>query len=174
VLANVQHELGRPVVAKNVLGAHHMPRLRDVLGQVFWVWVERDPLDACISILDARRHYYGDESRWWSYVPPEYPELEGLDAPGQIAGQVHYLGRFYDRALAEVAGTSVRIRYEELCASPAAVLDAVGDTIERAHGVRIPLRQEPPPSFGFRTYADRDADKETFARLLDDLRRKHG
>jgi hypothetical protein len=172
VLANVQHEFGAPLVAKNILGTYHMPRLRDVLEQVLWVVIERDPLDACISILDARRRYYGgDESRWWSYVPPEYFELEGRGYAEQIAGQVHYLGKFYDRALAEVGGPSVKVRYEDLCASPASALDAVMGEIERAYGHRIELRQAPPPNFAFREYADRDTDKEMFAGLLDDLRR---
>jgi hypothetical protein len=84
---------------------------------------------------------------------------------------VHYLGKFYDRALAEVGGPSVQVRYEDLCASPASALDTVVGEIERAYGHRIELRQAPPPNFGFREYADRDTDKEMFAALLDDLRR---
>jgi hypothetical protein len=168
-LANMQHEFGRPMVAKNILGAYHMPRLRTLLDQVFWVQIERDPLDTCISILDARRRYHEDENRWWSYVPPEYPELASLGFAEQIAGQVHYLGSFYERAFAEVGGTSVRIRYEDLCASAAAVLRTVVDEVEVAYGHRIEIRQEPPSSFMFRTYTDRDNEKEVFARALDKL-----
>ena len=54
-LANVQHELGKPFVAKNVLASYHLAKVREVLGPVVWVYVERDPLDVCISILEARR-----------------------------------------------------------------------------------------------------------------------
>jgi hypothetical protein len=129
-------------------------------------------LDQPLVELSYRRGSYGgDESRWWSYVPPEYFELEGRGYAEQIAGQVHYLGRFYDRALAEVGGTSVRVRYEDLCARPASALEAVVGEIERTYGHRIEFRQAPPPSFGFREYSDRDTDKEMFAGLLDDLRR---
>ena len=40
-------------------------------------YVERDPLDAAVSILDARRKHYDDPRAWWSYVPLEYDQLRG-------------------------------------------------------------------------------------------------
>jgi Sulfotransferase family len=165
-LANVQHEFGRPVAGKNVLSAFHMPKLLDVLGRVLWVLIERDPLDAAVSILDARRRYYSDDlDTWWSYVPPEYPLLETLGYWEQIAGQVHYLGRFYERSLAEVPDeVAVRITYEQLCRDPASVLDAVMKRAASTYDCRIELRKPPPASFQFRTYTDRDDEKETFAR----------
>ena len=71
-LANIQRELGRPYVGKNMLGAYHMAKLNEVLGEVLWVHIERDPLDVAVSILDARRKHYEDLRSWWSYVPLEY------------------------------------------------------------------------------------------------------
>ena len=164
-LANVQHEFGKPFVAKNMLGAYHLPRLRRELGPVLYVLIERDELDAAVSILDARRKYYDDPRAWWSYIPPEYPQLKDLDEWEQIAGQVHYLARFYDQALAEVGEDAVvRVTYEQLARDPAGVLAAVA---ERA-GAGI--RQRPPAEFPFRTHADRAEDKERFAALLEGLR----
>ena len=78
--------------------------------------IERDPLDACVSILDARRKYYSDPAAWWSYVPVEYPLLKDLDPWEQVAGQVHYLGAYYGRELAAV-GADASIR----CQLPGAV-----------------------------------------------------
>jgi hypothetical protein len=170
-LANVQLELGKPFVAKNVLAAYHLDRVGEALEQVVWVYVERDHLDACVSILDARRRYYADPRTWWSYVPPEYPLLEHLDEWGQIAGQVHYLARFYERELARTStGAVVRIRYEELCADPSAVLDAVRATTADAYGYALGVRDEPPASFPVRRYDDRTGDRERFDALLGGLR----
>lgn len=164
-LANVQHELGKPFVAKNMLGAYHLPRLRRELGPVVYVLIERDPLDAAVSILDARRKYYDDPQAWWSYIPPEYPLLKDRDHWEQIAGQVHYLARFYDRALAEVGEDAVvRVTYEQLARDPSSVLAAVA---ERA-GAGI--RQRPPGEFPFRVHADRTEDRQRFAALLERLR----
>jgi LPS sulfotransferase NodH len=164
-LANVQHEFGKPLVAKNMLGAYHLPRLRRELGPVVYVLIERDPLDAAVSILDARRKNYDDPRAWWSYIPPEYPLLKDRDEWEQIAGQIHYLGRFYDRALAEVGEDAVvRVTYERLTRDPASVLAAVSERAEAG------IRQQPPREFPFRVHSDRAEDKQRFAALLERLR----
>ena len=164
-LANVQHELGKPVVAKNMLGAYHMPKLREVLGRVVYVYVERDLLDVCISILDARRKYYDDPRQWWSYVPVEYPLLKDRDEWEQVAGQVHYLRRYLERELDEVGEDAVvRVTYEQLVREPASVLEAV------AARAGAGIAQPPPESFSFRSHDGRDEEKQRFADLLDRLR----
>ena len=164
-LANVQHEFGKPFVAKNMLGAYHLPRLRRELGPVLYVLIERDELDAAVSILDARRKYYDDPRAWWSYIPPEYPRLKDLDEWEQVAGQVHYLARFYQRALAEVGDDAVvRVTYERLAKEPRTVLAEV------AGRAGASIRQEPPSAFPFRVHADRAGEKDRFGRLLDRLR----
>jgi LPS sulfotransferase NodH len=160
-LANVQHELGKPLVAKNMLGAYHMPRLRRELGPVVWVYVERDLLDVCVSILDARRKYYDDPRTWWSYVPVEYPQLKDRDEWEQVAGQVHYLREYLERGLGEVGEDGVvRVTYEQLARSPASVLEAV------AARAGAGIAQAPPDSFPFRTHEGRDEEKQRFAALL--------
>jgi len=161
-LANVQHEFGKPLVAKNMLGAYHMPKLREVLGRVVYVYVERDLLDVCVSILDARRKYYDDPRQWWSYVPVEYPLLKDQDEWDQVAGQVHYLRRYLERELDAVGEDAVvRVTYEQLVREPANVLDAV------AARAGAGIAQEPPESFPFRSHEDRAGERERFAGLLD-------
>jgi hypothetical protein len=164
-LANVQRELGKPYVGKNMLGAYHMGTLGEVLEQVVWVLVERDALDAAVSILDARRKHYDDPRSWWSYVPLEYDQLAGLDEWEQIAGQVHYLSRMYDEELAALGDAGIRVRYEDLCADPAAVLGEVSTRCARLYGDEIPIVARPAP-FPVRLHDDRESDKERFAGLL--------
>ena len=170
-LANVQLALGgKPVAAKNILASYHLPRLRAELGRVVYVYVERDPLDAAVSILDARRKYYDDPRTWWSYTPPEVEQLLGLDEWGQVAGQVHYLQQLYERGLPE-AGLDVVVRttYEEIARRPRSLLEAVAERSREAHGLDIAIAQEPPESFAFRTHEGREDDKERFRSLLDEL-----
>ncbi len=170
-LANVQDALGsRPVAAKNILASYHLPRLRETLGKVVYVYVERDPLDAAVSILDARRRYYEDPRTWWSYTPPEVEELLELDEWGQVAGQVHYLQRLYERGLPQAgADVVVRTTYEEIARRPRSLLEAVAERSREAHGTDIAVAQEPPASFPFRTHEEREDDKARFRELLDDL-----
>jgi sulfotransferase family protein len=164
-LANVQRELGKSYVGKNMLGAYHMRTLSEALEQVVWVLVERDPLDAAVSILDARRKHYDDPRSWWSYVPLEYDQLAGLDEWEQIAGQVHYLSHMYDQELAALGDAGIRVRYEDLCTDPAAILREVSTRCARLYGREIPIVARPEP-FPVRSHDDRTGDKERFAGLL--------
>jgi LPS sulfotransferase NodH len=170
VLANILHEFERPLVAKNMLGAYHMPRMRAELGPVVYVMVERDPLDVAVSILDARRKYYADPDDWWSYVPVEYPSLKDLDHWQQIAGQVHYLSAYLDRELAAVGTDAVvRLDYRSLCDDPGGALKQVSDRVAAAGGAPCGLRRQPPTSFPFRTHDGRDDEKRRFRELLQAL-----
>lgn len=168
-LANVQRELGRPYVGKNMLGAYHMAKLSDVLGKVLWVHIERDPLDVAVSILDARRKHYDDARSWWSYVPLEYDRLHGLDEWQQIAGQVHYLERMYDEELAALGERAVRTSYEQLCRDPAGVLSGISSRSEALFGESISIAASPPEAFPLRTHEGRDEEKARFSELLADL-----
>jgi LPS sulfotransferase NodH len=171
-LANVQRQFDRPMVAKNVLGAHHARRLTETLGKVLWVVIERDRLDTAVSILDARVRYYGDATRWWSYVPPEYRRLEGLGTHDQIAGQIHYLDRFYRRVLGELdEAVTLRVRYADLCGDPVSVLERVAARVGAVFGETPAVTCGPPPSFPFRQYADRAEDKAAFSASFEALSR---
>jgi LPS sulfotransferase NodH len=166
-LANVQRQLGRPYAGKNMLGAYHTQKLTDVLGKVLWVYVERDPLDVCVSILDARRKHYDDLRTWWSYVPLEIDRLEGLDEWQQVAGQVHYLQRLYDADLPALGERALQMSYEELCRDPRGFLAAVSTRCEELYGEPIAVTQPPPESFPVRKHEGRDEEKARFAKLLE-------
>lgn len=168
-LANVQRELGRAYVGKNMLGAYHMPKLADTIGPALWVHIERDPLDVAVSILDARRRHYDDLRSWWSYVPLEYDRLEGLDHWQQIAGQVHYLERLYDRELAAIGDRAVRTTYDEMCADPRGLLEKISARSASLYGMEIPIAVPPPDSFPLRRHEGRDEEKKRFAALLAEL-----
>lgn len=163
VLANVQAEFDRPFAAKNIYGSYHIERLSQVLGKVLWIWIRRDPLNTAVSILDARRRYYGDESNWWSYAPPEYAALTAMAPREQIAGQIACLANYYERETAKAPASSViRVRYSNLCADPAGVLDTVRQRAEALYGCPIAYRDPPPTPFAERTYDDRAGDRDRF------------
>lgn len=169
-LANMQQAFGKPLVFKNIFGSYHLRKMREVLGKVLYVYIERDPLDTAVSILDARRKYYGDERTWWSYTPLEYERLKDRDPWYQIAGQVFYLQRYYREQLRRHGqGVSLQVAYPEMCANPAGVLTALQGISEKAHGAPLPLIQSPPASFPLRIYREREEDKARFRDLFDQL-----
>jgi len=173
VLSSIQHEFGKPMVFKNIFGSYHLEKLKALLGRVVYVYIERDPLDSAISILQARKKYYSDLNTWWSYTPIEYDELKDLDYMEQIAGQVYFLQRFYQKEIEKHADCSIKIRYEELARNPQSVLRSVQEKAREFSGNELTLAQSPPESFPFRTYLDRPDERQAFKTLMDKFAQSH-
>lgn len=172
-LSSIQQEFNKPMVFKNILGAYHMPKFIDLLEKVLFIYIERDPLDTAISILNARKKYYGDLSKWWSYAPVEYDIIKDLNYWEQIAGQIHYLKRFYQQEIDLIDKEYVlRVKYEDLCNNPKEVLERVQKRAKQQFKYEIKIENEPPTFFHFNKYENRNDEKEKFNELLQKLNAK--
>ncbi len=175
VLATMQHEFDKSLVFKNIFGSYHLKKMREVLHKVIYVYIERDPLDVAVSILEARKKYYEDWNTWWSYTPVEYDLLKGRNYWEQIAGQVYFLRRYYHRQIqAHCADVTVQVSYPELCAHPADVLQRIQRLSVERYGYSLTVTQSPPESFPLRTYEDREEEKRKFADLIEEFVKTYG
>lgn len=169
VLANIQNYAQSGFVFKNIYGSYHISKLDKLLQKTLWVYVERDPLDVAISNLNARNKFYGDPGKWWSYVPPEYDKIKDLEAYPQIAGQIHYLKKFYYQELVKLSDSKkneVFIHYEDLCANPSAFLDSIQQKVHTLYGYELQKTHELPDTFPVNHYTDQPEMKEKFESLL--------
>ncbi|RMF58709.1 MAG: hypothetical protein D6748_08070 [Calditrichaeota bacterium] len=173
-LANMQHEFQKAMVFKNIFGSYHLHKLREVLGKVIYLYIERDPRDSAISILEARKKYYRDPNTWWSYMPLEYELLKDKDYMEQIAGQVFFLQKYYREQIASFPEIGITIQYETLCHSPRKVLEEVIEKTRKAYGEEITVIHTPPRQFPFRTYNEREEEKEKFGELFDKFAQDYG
>lgn len=173
VLASIQQEFNKPMVFKNIFGSYHLKVLKEILGKVVYVYIERDPLDSAISILQARQKYYSDLNTWWSYTPIEYDEIKDLDYMEQIAGQVYFLHRYYQQQVLEHADCSVTIKYEQLAKDPMSVIKLVKEKSLSANDYELQVAQTPPEAFPFRTYTDRKDQRAEFQKLFDRFTEKY-
>jgi len=167
VLANIQREFDRPLVFKNIYGSYHTEKLMRTLHRVIFLYIERDPLDTAVSILEARKKYYSDLNTWWSYAPVEYNAIKDLDYRRQIAGQVFYLRRYYNNVMHTLGSDVVlKISYADLCKNPRAVLDTVRESCLKLYQIDITVINEPPRHFHFRSYNNRIKEKAHFEGLI--------
>lgn len=138
VLSNIQNEFGLPLCMKNIFGAYHIKRFTNELSKVFWVYIERDPLDVAISILNARKRFYENLEIWWSTVPPEYDKLKSLNYTEQIAGQVYYLRQFYKKQLSSIDNKYFHVvNYENLCDKPKEILNEIAIKLRKLNSGHI-------------------------------------
>jgi LPS sulfotransferase NodH len=173
VLANLQAQFKAPMVFKNIFGSYHIDRLHRELGQVVYLYVERDPLDVAVSILQARQKYYSDINKWWSYVPPDYEKVINEDHWTQIAGQVHYLKRYYSRNFSRFPEPQrvVHVKFSDLCNNPRGVISRVQDVLMNEFGVAPAKLEGIPASFPQRTHDAHTDARTRFAQLLEDFAR---
>jgi hypothetical protein len=147
-LRTIQAVFDRPLVFKTNYAAQFLPAFARVLPMPLFVHVWREPLDVALSILEARRRYYGDLSTWWSTHPPDYQTLAGRSPSEQIAGQVVGLRRAYAAQIAKApAELTVEFEYADLCADPAAVVEMIRDRCRAVHGIAPALLHPLPAQF---------------------------
>jgi hypothetical protein len=169
-LLNMQHEFAKPMVFKNIFGAYHIKRFVQLLSRVLFVYIERDHLDNAISILEARRKFYTDLNLWWSTCPIEYEQLKDLPHMAQIAGQVHYLRKYYAGQIEAVDGQHViRINYRDLCEDTLGALRMIQSGCREYCGYEMPVTAAPPPRFEYRQHLDRTDLRDQFRRIADKL-----
>lgn len=166
VLANIQLEFAKPMIFKNIYGSYHLQKMKEVLGQVLYVYIERDPLDTAVSILNARKKYYHDLNKWWSYAPPEVMDLIKMDYWHQITGQIHYLKKFYYSEMDKLDDSLVvRIKYKELCHQPKMILNRIRERSNNLYGNYPGIVSNPPEEFPYRVHEEPEI-KEKFKKLL--------
>jgi len=166
VLLNIMKEFNSGWVAKNILAAYHAEKFTGIFDKIIFINIERDLLDNCISILQARRKYYKDLNLWWSYVPLEYDQLKDLNYMEQIAGQVYYLNKFYREKAANIGNAkAMTVNYEHLCHHPNEILTQLKAKLKNEFGYDLKI-QELDRAFNFRTYSGFEKEKEEFQQHL--------
>lgn len=165
VLLNIQHTFEKGIVMKNIFGAYHIERMSTLFNQILFVYIERDPLDNAISILEARKKFFDDLSLWWSIIPLEYNELKNIPYMKQIAGQVFYLRKFYNESIQKLNGENIiKITYEDLCHNPGKVIDMIKDHFITRWNYDLNVINK-PDKLPFKVYKEKVLKKE-FETLL--------
>ncbi len=172
-LSSLQHHWGNASVFKNIFGSYHLPRLMEALDQkVMVVYIERDELDTAVSIYKAREKYYGPENleKWWSYTPPEVNELLDKDVYDQIAGQITYLKRFYQKSLNALPPRQViRLNYAQLMQDPHGIAQGIAKQTKKALEYTLRMNPALPKAFEQRTHQEDLALRERLQQSLQEM-----
>jgi len=171
VLTTLQNETQKPFVFKNIYGSYHMEKFVEMLQKVVFIFIERDELDTAVSILNARKKYNTDLNVWWSYQPPEYHQIKDLDYWSQIAGQIHYLKKFYLEEMGKLPEKNrMHLSYREMCENPARVIQRIRDVCKMHGDYDLPPVHNPPDEFPYRSYNNAETEKRIFEEKLREFR----
>lgn len=148
VVRCMQDAFGKGIVFKTMYAANHIKAFADTFSMPLFIYIERDSVDVGLSILSARKAYYGNPDEWWATYSPDYLSLAGLPFEQQIAGQVHSLRKTYEETLALLNPDRViRIDYPRLCQSPGKLLEEICTRLQTRYGYDQKIRVAPPSTF---------------------------
>lgn len=118
-LGAFEKEWERPLLFKNVILDFVLESLEDVLPEVRFVDMVRDPLLVAQSLYRTRIDFYGEPEAWFSVRPSDVDAYRDEPPEVQIAHQIRSVRDAIDAA-EEATGSEqwVRVDYEALCAEP--------------------------------------------------------
>jgi len=156
----------KPIFFKNKLLFVNPGIVNKIFPNSFFIIIRRDILSNAVSILRARRKYYGDERKWFSTKPSRYHELRRLPVEDQILGQIRNIYSDIESQCLDLSDRVISLKYEEVCSAP---VDAVSQVCT-AMGMRIdrePLGNRIPASLENRMADPESDDAKRFRKILD-------
>lgn len=148
IIGSLQDFYGSGLVHKTNFVANFAPGFVRHLPMPLLIHIERDPEAVALSILAARRAYYGTVATWWATYPPSYLEIKDAPVATQIARQIVDLRSAYAEVMAALEpGLVVRLSYDALCRDPGAALDEIRDRVARRYGAAIGTVNAAPARF---------------------------
>lgn len=143
--------LGKGIIFKTNYTANFITDFARHFSMPLFIYIDRDDIDVAVSILKARKAYYGNKDSWWATYPPTYQEICNLPYDEQIARQVKDLKNTYEKELLKVPNYILRISYKDLCADPPAFIESVTKHIKNRYGYSLKVFNPPPEIFQYRT-----------------------
>ena len=118
-VASIERALGLPVLMKAMIVNWDLEQVAAWFPKLVLLHIWREPVDVMASVMRARVRFGGHRGAWWSFKPPEYPELIARSPEMQVATFVWSCQHHIATALHALdAERHVTLRYRDLCADP--------------------------------------------------------
>ncbi len=118
-LSALEDAFGRPLAMKAMMMNWHIDLLHQLFPKALFIHLRRDSIDNMRSILKARESYFGDKSKWWSFVPREMDKLTHLSPEEQVAAQLQSIYKEVDDHFDRIPlANQLTIDYNTFCSSP--------------------------------------------------------
>ena len=118
-LEGVRSVFGRPMVMKALQMNWQLPTLHTLFPDALFLVTKRDEYDNALSLLEARRSFFGDPTAWFSFKPAEYERISTLEPFQQTLAQVRCTDRAITNQLKALPNARVlQVDYKVLCEDP--------------------------------------------------------
>lgn len=119
-LMGVADVFKKPMAMKGMIANYNIGFLNEVIDNVVFIYIKRNPYANVVSVLEARRRQLGNEKLWYSFRIPEMKELLKIENPvRQVSGQIYYINKAIEKALEKIpTERKLEIEYEDFCQNP--------------------------------------------------------
>jgi len=132
ILNGITAVYNKPFLNKALHPAKYIDEFLKINSNILFIHIERDFLENCQSILNAREQYYGDKNKWWSLIPDNFKEIKDLNYHAQIPEQLGALSREMKSDLNKHAkGKFMSLKYDDYCSDPQLELSRIAEEIKR-------------------------------------------
>lgn len=146
-LAALETVFEKPFAMKGMIVNWNIPFISSILDRVLFLYIRRHPFYNIQSLLGARLNYYGDKGAWYSFKPPEYPDLKDRGPYEQVSGQIYHTNRAVEEGLAKVDDSKVlTVDYEAFCRSPESTFNRIAEKFSQ-QGCKVDWKYNGPESF---------------------------
>jgi len=132
ILNGITAVFNKPFLNKALHPAKYIDAFLEINPNILFVHIERDFLENCQSILNAREQYYGDRNKWWSLIPDNFEDIKDFPYEAQIPEQLGALSREMKNDLNEYARAKfINVEYDTFCDNPHQVLEKIANELKR-------------------------------------------
>lgn len=129
-LDGVRNVFGAPMVMKALQMNWQLDILTRLFPEALYLVTERDVFDNARSLLEARRTFFQDDGRWFSFKPAEHAAIAALPPFEQTLAQVHCTNRAVKEQLDRSPGSKVlHVAYRELCEAPERLFTRIAEAL---------------------------------------------
>jgi len=113
-----------PFANKNNSNSVRIEYLNKLFPDAFFVYVSRDPIEATLSLLDARKQQEIALDNWWGVAPPQFFDCDFSSEAERAVSQIWGVNSFIKESLARINPSRwIHVTYEQFCAEPEILLN---------------------------------------------------
>jgi hypothetical protein len=146
-LAALEDVFKLPLLMKALIVNWNLKFIADQIKNAIFLYIKRNSFFNIQSLLEARKKYFEDIQKWYSFKPLEYTTLKDKDPVSQVVGQVYYTNKAVRKGLSAINESRwLEIKYEDLCYSPRTVWENMS-VLMRNNGYQLDPKYDGPVQF---------------------------
>ncbi len=122
----------KPLLLKGMILNWNIPFLSELYQNTYFIYVKRSIEDNAASLLNARKIFFGDTERWYSFKPDRYQNVLSFDPISQCVWQVIETNTAIEQGLKTICPSKIiNVDYESFCKSPSKLLNTISETLNK-------------------------------------------